>query len=744
MSQKLLTSHIGQPAGTITGQIPVSIIITAIENMQGLDRLLSTFFAINTHRPVELIIVDRFFTENIDEIINRYAADMFIRLIKSTPDHSFAAAHNYAATKSRYPFLLFLDCNIIYNLDILPEALESLYQPDIGVVGILLEDVSDSASVIQYASIDLVGNEAYDCFQPRQLRYACDKNLLIESEAYSAYPLAVSSAFLLCRKADFDCLQGFNQEYSDGLEDVDLCLQLRKDLKKKCYFINTKGLQYSAYGPTRLNDLAVESEMFERNQFFFNGTWNAYIRKLKECMQEKKGLCQSAVMPSIQIQPIGLSEFSTALQMPLRGAFHPTSLNILFALPGSIESNNGYQIQVLSHILQTQAVEAIIALPHVELNRQNSHIKIMSYDLVIESDLSLIFSNGRPPDLIHAWTPRENVRRFCEKLLSRNSCPLIIHMEDNEEYLTEVATGRSFADLLSLSETELDQVIPDTSYHPIKGRSFMDMAQGLTLIIETLNHFNTQKVSSLVLLPPADERLFYPRPLNLALRRELGIPDTYIVLAYTGNIHSGNQNEVLELYRAVELLNHQDCSAVLLRTGQNDGNSGIDFMNNQYVRHLGWVERERIPQVLAAADILVQPGLPGPFNDQRIPCKLPEYFAMGKPVVLPKTNLGLQVTHGKEGFVLEKANAAEIVRAVMEINNNPEFVDTLRFGARNFYCLKLAASINNSYSFFYQLAWPGLFPTSRDYEYLKTENEILMQQLIEVENELKRYGSTRQ
>ena len=51
------------------------------------------------------------------------------------------------------------------------------------------------------------------------------------------------------------------------------------------------------------------------------------------------------------------------------------------------------------------------------------------------------------------------------------------------------------------------------------------------------------------------------------------------------------------------------------------------------------------PQLLVAADILVQPdGSPGPFNDYRFPSKLPDFFASGRPVVLPKTNIGLYLS----------------------------------------------------------------------------------------------------
>jgi glycosyltransferase involved in cell wall biosynthesis len=88
---------------------------------------------------------------------------------------------------------------------------------------------------------------------------------------------------------------------------------------------------------------------------------------------------------------------------------------------------------------------------------------------------------------------------------------------------------------------------------------------------------------------------------------------------------------------------------------------------------------------LAAADVLVQPGIPGGFNDQRVPSKLLEYFAMGRPVVLPKTNLGLRVNHGWEGYVLLRCDAEGIAAAVQEIKADGGLAGRLSDGAVDFY-----------------------------------------------------------
>jgi len=78
-----------------------------------------------------------------------------------------------------------------------------------------------------------------------------------------------------------------------------------------------------------------------------------------------------------------------------------------------------------------------------------------------------------------------------------------------------------------------------------------------------------------------------------------------------------------------------------------------------------------VPEILGAADVLVQPGGPSPFNDYRFPSKLPEYLASGRPVVLPRTNVGLELRDGEEALLLERGDAPEIAAAVARLAADP-------------------------------------------------------------------------
>ncbi len=115
-------------------------------------------------------------------------------------------------------------------------------------------------------------------------------------------------------------------------------------------------------------------------------------------------------------------------------------------------------------------------------------------------------------------------------------------------------------------------------------------------------------------------------------------------------MHRANTDEVRSLYEAVQRLRSDGHRVVLVKSGWNTVPSSELPKLGEGIQDLGWIGRSRVFELLQAADILVRPGAPGPFNHYRFPSKLPEFLASGRPVVLPKTNLGLHLKEGAEAF----------------------------------------------------------------------------------------------
>jgi glycosyltransferase involved in cell wall biosynthesis len=358
--------------------------------------------------------------------------------------------------------------------------------------------------------------------------------------------------------------------------------------------------------------------------------------------------------------------------------------NILFVLYHDFSANSAVHVHNFANQLADLGHSTAVAIPE-DTDRGptlgDQRYSIQRFDQV-DGDWSRVFPDGRAPDVVHAWTPRENVRLFCEKLAGFCVFALFVHLEDNEELILEVNLGTSFEKLARASSAE----IPPNLSHPRNYRAFIDSADGVTLIMDRLDRFVPAEMPKLILWPGADEQLFFPRPRDPELLEQLGISPETVVFCYTGNVHSANARDVRSLYLAAAILDREGTPARLIRTGR-DFCSFLGPDEEWAYRvsiDLGHVPYQEIPALLALADVLVQPGADNAFNEFRLPGKLPEFFAMGRPVILPRTNAGRFVRHGEDAWVLDKVDALGIVDAVLQLRGDRALSERLAAGAMAF------------------------------------------------------------
>ncbi len=359
-------------------------------------------------------------------------------------------------------------------------------------------------------------------------------------------------------------------------------------------------------------------------------------------------------------------------------------LNILYILHGSFASNSALHVAALANELVAAAHDCIVAVPHdlaTLAHHENPAFRGITFE---EAGQNLNFTNGRGPDLIHAWTTRENVRHLTEKIHARHGSKVIVHLEDNEQELLAQTVGRSRAELEQMPVAELDPLVPGDLSHPRRARDFLAAADGITMVMDKLREFVPAGRPCHTIMPASDARYFFPRPIPVEFRRVCDIAPGTTLLFYHGNTHAANATEVRELYTAVLQLNEAGHPVTLLRTGLNT----VDFLGTlaarvtPYVIELGQILHHRhLPPLMALADIYVQPGAPDPFNDYRFPSKLPEFFSLGRPVVLPRTNLGTELRHGIDAYVLDRADAPGIASAILALRQDRALYDRLSQGA---------------------------------------------------------------
>ncbi len=247
-----------------------------------------------------------------------------------------------------------------------------------------------------------------------------------------------------------------------------------------------------------------------------------------------------------------------------------------------------------------------------------------------------LFPDGRAADLIHAWTPREAVRRFILEYQRRAPTRVLIHLEDNEDFLIETFSGKSTAELRELPELAaggldkigISQVLDDGLVNPVRYRNLLNLADGITLITESLRRWVPPQVPARVIPPGVDFSMYHPQEADPALRSELGLREGEKVIVFTGSNTFANEPEMRDLYLAVKLLNQQGTPTRLVRTGFTSPHfkSSLGFDWEKCVIDLGFVKKNRLPKLLAMADVLVQPGRAGAFQrlspavqDSRVP-----------------------------------------------------------------------------------------------------------------------------
>ena len=359
-------------------------------------------------------------------------------------------------------------------------------------------------------------------------------------------------------------------------------------------------------------------------------------------------------------------------------------MNILFVNYGDFTTNSLNHIAGFADALCADGHACVVAVP-----AKPGTISAVHDPLFIPATYAQLlarpglFPDARPADIIHAWTPREGVRKFVLAYQRVVATParVIIHLEDNERHLISAYTGKTFDELRTAAPDQTDRWLVDGLPHPLRHENFLRVADGVTHIVDRLKEHVPAGVPAHLLFPPVDFRLYSPDLPSpaAALRSELGLRPGEKAVVFTGSNTFANEPELRQLYLAVALLNQRGTPTRLIRTGFNSPTflASLAFDYRAFVLDLGFVAKTRLPHLLALADVLVQPGQSGPFNDYRLPSKLPEFLASGRPVVLPPTNLALLMQDGREALFLKTGAPEDIADACQRLFADPKLAAAL-------------------------------------------------------------------
>jgi hypothetical protein len=132
----------------------------------------------------------------------------------------------------------------------------------------------------------------------------------------------------------------------------------------------------------------------------------------------------------------------------------------------------------VAQVLADRGVDAVIAVTAEAATLGDLgpiKAKAIEYPQAYAGDFG--FAGGGGPDIVHAWTPREHVRELTEHVAAQFGCPYVVHLEDNEQAVTEDELfDHRRRDWGGAPSGLVDAMVSHYRTHPTRARRFLEKA----------------------------------------------------------------------------------------------------------------------------------------------------------------------------------------------------------------------------------------------------------------------------
>lgn len=371
-------------------------------------------------------------------------------------------------------------------------------------------------------------------------------------------------------------------------------------------------------------------------------------------------------------------------------------MNILYVLYGDFTTNTSNPVVAFATELGLLGHDCVIAVTgnkESASRHPNSVFTAALYEEVLQNPRSF-FKNGQLADVIHACTPRQIVCNFVSQYMQSWPTPLCIYLEDNEELISLQYMDLTSDACLNLSSDEIRVKTHIALSHLYQFRSFIGMADLAILIQPKLAIDVPSWVPNETVMLGVDLNFFKPSTKNYELIKHYEIATQDKIIVYHGGLDPLKFEPMRSLCEAVIALNKRGLSTTLIRTGPNT----LPFIKElgelgaSKIKDIGIVDKSLLPEILNLADVYVQPGEVNEFEDLRLPGKIPEFFAMGKPVFLPNVNIASLFRDQEDVVILNSANPSGMAEQIHCVLKSAELLGKLSSSstriAKEFFDLK--------------------------------------------------------
>ena len=201
-----------------------SLIVLNRNGNAHLSKLFDSLLRFENPSEFELIIVDHASTDGSRELTRSQFDSLRIKMMCYQGNNSFSYGCNQGVLHAASDTLVFLNNDIILDQTVLAEMHRVLKQSAAPCVSLPLYYPDESkarSKQIQHAGVDFKPDTLHNFQRPFNV------NKLEQVEGWRHWP-AVTAAFLMCKRQVFNSVNGFDERYLYGYEDVDLCLSLAR------------------------------------------------------------------------------------------------------------------------------------------------------------------------------------------------------------------------------------------------------------------------------------------------------------------------------------------------------------------------------------------------------------------------------------------------------------------------------------------------------------------------------------
>ncbi len=169
------------------------------------------------------------------------------------------------------------------------------------------------------------------------------------------------------------------------------------------------------------------------------------------------------------------------------------------------------------------------------------------------------------------------------------------------------------------------------------------------------------------------------------MRARLGVGDRPLAL-YLGHIPLGTDLDLV--LDALPLMRQQMPDVRLVIAGVGDGLPGLQTHARalgveELVVFPGWIEHDRAPNYLAAADVVVNPYRDTLINRAKCAGKVVVAMAMGKAVVTSRVGENLAyIDHGKSGLLVEPGDVVALAEALLSVLADRRWAEAMGSAAK--------------------------------------------------------------